>query len=159
MQLMIFTFMHVEHTENANDTVFKSYYYAYCSSWLINRLIYMGKQIQNHTYWNDTYFESYWPPFSDFQCRLIVSQMSSTRCELLNWLLLPLAVAVGIAITFPSLELATLLIMASIATIAHIHYGVYVVSIGRKTEKQKWSSSFLLQSVQRVIRFCWCLCD
>ncbi|ROT71779.1 ethanolaminephosphotransferase 1 isoform X1 [Penaeus vannamei] len=65
--------------------------------------------------------------FANVNCRLIVSQMSSTRCELLNWLLLPLAVAVGIAITFPTLELATLLIMGSIATVAHIHYGVYVV--------------------------------
>ncbi|XP_063614572.1 ethanolaminephosphotransferase 1-like [Penaeus indicus] len=68
---------------------------------------------------------SFWNVYN--HCRLIVSQMSSTRCELLNWLLLPLALAVGIAITFPTLELATLLIMGSIATVAHIHYGVYVV--------------------------------
>lgn len=61
------------------------------------------------------------------QCRLIVSQMSNTQCELFNWLLVPLAACVAIIILLPSLEMATLLIMSGVATVAHIHYGIYVV--------------------------------
>ncbi|XP_045597206.1 ethanolaminephosphotransferase 1 isoform X1 [Procambarus clarkii] len=65
--------------------------------------------------------------FANINCRLIVSQMSSTRCEFINWLMLPLALSVVIVVVFPSLETATLLLMSSVATVAHIHYGVYVV--------------------------------
>lgn len=64
-----------------------------------------------------------------FQCRLIVSQMSNTQCELMNWLMFPLALCLVIVVVFPSLEMATLLFMSGVATIAHIHYGVYVVSV------------------------------
>lgn len=65
--------------------------------------------------------------FANINCRLIVSQMSSTRCELVNWLLLPLSLSVGIVVMIPSLEMATLLILSSVASAAHIHYGVHVV--------------------------------
>ncbi|KAK4321847.1 hypothetical protein Pmani_007384 [Petrolisthes manimaculis] len=65
--------------------------------------------------------------FANINCRLIVSQMSNTQCELLNWLLLPLTASVAIVIIFPSLEMATLIIMSGVATVAHIHYGIYVV--------------------------------
>ena len=64
-----------------------------------------------------------------FQCRLIVSQMSNTKCEIMNWLLFPLALCLVIIIVFPSLEVGTLIIMSITATVAHIHYGVYVVSV------------------------------
>ncbi|KAK7869581.1 hypothetical protein R5R35_003373 [Gryllus longicercus] len=69
--------------------------------------------------------------FSNICCRLIVSQMSSTRCEIVNWLLVPMAVTVVLSISLPStapyLELALLYILTTLATIAHIHYGTCVV--------------------------------
>lgn len=65
--------------------------------------------------------------FANVNCRLIVSQMSNTQCELMNWLMFPLALCLVIVVVFPSLEMATLLFMSGVATIAHIHYGVYVV--------------------------------
>lgn len=65
--------------------------------------------------------------FANINCRLIVSQMSNTQCELLNWLLVPLAGCVAMALLLPSLEMATLLVMCAVANVAHIHYGVYVV--------------------------------
>ncbi|XP_066957124.1 ethanolaminephosphotransferase 1-like [Macrobrachium rosenbergii] len=65
--------------------------------------------------------------FANINCRLIVSQMSSTRCELLNWLMAPLALAVAVVWIIPSLEMATLLVLSSLASAAHIHYGVHVV--------------------------------
>ncbi|XP_045113931.1 ethanolaminephosphotransferase 1-like [Portunus trituberculatus] len=65
--------------------------------------------------------------FANINCRLIVSQMSNTQCELMNWLMFPLALCLVIVVVFPSLEMATLLFMSGVATIAHIHYGVYVV--------------------------------
>ncbi|XP_050701938.1 ethanolaminephosphotransferase 1-like [Eriocheir sinensis] len=65
--------------------------------------------------------------FANVNCRLIVSQMSNTQCEFLNWLLFPLAFCLVIVVVFPSLEIATLVIMSAVATVAHIHYGVCVV--------------------------------
>lgn len=64
------------------------------------------------------------------QCRLIVSQMSSTRCEVVNWLLVPLASCVGLIFLTDTLrvqEVATLKILCIISIIAHLHYGFCVV--------------------------------
>ncbi|MCL4133086.1 UNVERIFIED_CONTAM: hypothetical protein GTU68_019348, partial [Idotea baltica] len=65
--------------------------------------------------------------FANINCRLIVSQMSNTRCELINWLLFPFGLTVLIALFFPSVEQSLLVAAAVLATLAHIHYGVCVV--------------------------------
>ncbi|KAG0719756.1 Ethanolaminephosphotransferase 1 [Chionoecetes opilio] len=65
--------------------------------------------------------------FANINCRLIVSQMSNTQCEVMNWLMFPLAFCLVIVVVFPSMEMVTLIAMSSVATVAHIHYGVYVV--------------------------------
>lgn len=67
--------------------------------------------------------------FSNICCRLIVSQMSNTRCEAFNALLVPLALAVGVCLTIgtPSVELSLLYLLLVVTTLAHIHYGTYVV--------------------------------
>lgn len=56
--------------------------------------------------------------------------MSSTRCEVINWLLFPLAASVGCIFwshSFQSQELFILKLLTVIAVTAHIHYGVCVV--------------------------------
>ncbi|XP_033174561.1 ethanolaminephosphotransferase 1 [Bombus impatiens] len=65
--------------------------------------------------------------FSNICCRLIVSQMSNTRCELLSWILLPVAVAALFSFILPSIDLVFTYILAIIALLAHIHYGTCVV--------------------------------
>lgn len=66
---------------------------------------------------------------SSFQCRLIVCQMSSTRCQPLNWMLLPLALVVLVVTSglMPESETFLLYLLTSLITLAHIHYGVSVV--------------------------------
>lgn len=71
----------------------------------------------------------FFPP-TNYKCQLIVCQMSSTRCPTLNWLLVPLFLVVmvvnlGVASYIESILLYTL---AIVFTVAHIHYGVRVVS-------------------------------
>lgn len=57
--------------------------------------------------------------------------MSSTRCELINVLLAPLAVAVFLCVLIPGLpassELAILYLLGVVISVLHIHYGVCVV--------------------------------
>jgi len=68
---------------------------------------------------------------ANLSCRLIVSQMSSTRCELINILLYPLAFAVAICLFIPggsTSELTILYILAVSFTVFHVHYGICVVS-------------------------------
>ncbi|KAI1287612.1 Ethanolaminephosphotransferase 1 [Halotydeus destructor] len=68
--------------------------------------------------------------FSHIACRLIVSQMSSTRCEAFNWLLWPLSSAVLGVFTLEAVrkqEMQLLRLITAFVTIAHIHYGVCVV--------------------------------
>ena len=68
---------------------------------------------------------------ANLSCRLIVSQMSSTRCELINILLYPLAFAVAICLFIPggsTSELTILYILAVSFTVFHLHYGICVVS-------------------------------
>ena len=69
--------------------------------------------------------------FSNICCRVIIAQMSSTRCELLNWLIWPVAAVVVAALALPpslQAELPLLYILTVFSTAAHIHYGVCVVS-------------------------------
>lgn len=68
--------------------------------------------------------------FSNICCRLIVSQMSSTRCEGFNWFLLPLTLIVTGVFKMELLqayEIQILRIFALCITLAHIHYGVCVM--------------------------------
>lgn len=68
--------------------------------------------------------------FFCFQCRLIVAQMSHTRAEIFNWLLLPTALVVFLSLSFQhqQLELALTYSLLLLATVAHVHYGTCVVS-------------------------------
>lgn len=68
--------------------------------------------------------------FSNICCQLIVAQMSSTRCELFSWLLIPVAVSVASALVLPvgpMLELYILYILTAFTVLAHLHYGVCLV--------------------------------
>lgn len=65
-----------------------------------------------------------------YQCRLIVSQMSSTRCEVTNWLLVPLAFLVLAIFNVEAArrnEAFLLRVITVLITLAHVHYGVCVV--------------------------------
>ena len=83
---------------------------------------------------------------NNFQCQLIVCQMSSTRCPTLNWLLLPLFVivmVVNVGVT-PYIESILLFTLTAAFTLAHVHYGVRVVSkLG-----QDWFIWFLNSGMQ-----------
>ncbi|XP_076236084.1 ethanolaminephosphotransferase 1 [Calliopsis andreniformis] len=65
--------------------------------------------------------------FSNICCRLIVSQMSNTRCDLLLWILLPIGIAAIFSFVLPSIDLVFTYIVAIVALLAHIHYGTCVV--------------------------------
>lgn len=57
--------------------------------------------------------------------------MSNTRCELINWMIVPLVAAVGFCLLIPELsstsELNILYLFTFIITVLHVHYGVCVV--------------------------------
>jgi ethanolaminephosphotransferase len=76
--------------------------------------------------------------FSNISCRLIIAQMTSTRCEIFNWLLIQLTCIV-ILFTYPfesngltqyltpQSEVIALKTMAVIVTLAHVHFGISLV--------------------------------
>ncbi|KAM7175990.1 ethanolaminephosphotransferase 1-like [Macrochelys suwanniensis] len=72
--------------------------------------------------------------FSNVICRVIICQMSDTRSEAFHWLLFPLALVVYAAVTglLGKNEEMALTIFTTLATAAHIHYGVCV---GRQLSK------------------------
>ena len=73
------------------------------------------------------------------QCRLIVAQMTSTRCQIFNWTLIPLTITVFL-FTYPleqtslgpyltkTSEAYALYFMVVLVTLAHIHYGICMVT-------------------------------
>lgn len=61
------------------------------------------------------------------QCKLIVCQMSNTRCQPLTWLLLPMVLVVSLALTGVVNETLLLYLWTAAVILAHIHYGVSVV--------------------------------
>ena len=65
-----------------------------------------------------------------FQCRLIVAQMSDTRCQVLNpFISVSLISLVGVLLANdPKVELSILWTITIAMTLAHIHYGIVVVS-------------------------------
>ena len=69
--------------------------------------------------------------YSNIVARLIVSQMSGTRCESLSPSLIPLTAAVIMALVIPGLpnigELAILYLLTAVLTISHLHYAVCVL--------------------------------
>ncbi|KAH3695887.1 ethanolaminephosphotransferase 1-like [Dreissena polymorpha] len=67
--------------------------------------------------------------FSNIACRLIIAQMSNTRCELVNWLLVPLF-SIVIILCFLNLGVFEFYILTGYCIFAlgsHIHFGVSVV--------------------------------
>uniref|UniRef100_A0A665VUS0 Ethanolaminephosphotransferase 1 n=1 Tax=Echeneis naucrates TaxID=173247 RepID=A0A665VUS0_ECHNA len=66
--------------------------------------------------------------FANVTCKLIVCQMSNTRCQPLNWLLLPMLVVVLLVVSGTVVNETLLLYVWTAAVIlAHIHYGISVV--------------------------------
>lgn len=71
--------------------------------------------------------------FSNISCRLIVAQMSGSRCEAVNRLLLLVCVCAAAAFMLPSSlsvaggEMLLLRALTALVTLSHIHYGVCVV--------------------------------
>lgn len=64
------------------------------------------------------------------QCRLIICQVSSSRCEIVNTLTSVFSLVALSSLFFPfmgSIELVSIRILALIMTISHIHYAVCVV--------------------------------
>lgn len=61
--------------------------------------------------------------------------MSNTRCQPLSWLLVPLALVVLAVLSGSAhdLEAYLLVLLTAIVTIAHLHYGVTVVSVSSAT--------------------------
>ena len=70
-------------------------------------------------------------PFSN-KCRVIIAQMTSTRCEVFNWILIPLSIVVGLA-SLPNIqgyfEVYFVYFMALLVTLSHVHYGICAVSL------------------------------
>lgn len=76
--------------------------------------------------------------FSNIACRLIVAQMTNTRCQIFNWTLIPLTITVFL-FTYPleqtslgpyltkTNEAYALYFMVVLVTLAHIHYGICMV--------------------------------
>lgn len=62
------------------------------------------------------------------QCRLIVAQMSSTRCEGFHWMTPIYIATVIISLYVPLLERPLLYLLLIATTLSHWHYGTRVVS-------------------------------
>ncbi|KAL3286342.1 hypothetical protein HHI36_000850 [Cryptolaemus montrouzieri] len=67
--------------------------------------------------------------FSNICCRLIVSQMSSTRCDAFNWLFIPLLLVMLLSVLtkISIIELLLTYFLFIFTTAAHIHYGTCLV--------------------------------
>ncbi|XP_029966506.1 ethanolaminephosphotransferase 1-like [Salarias fasciatus] len=66
--------------------------------------------------------------FANVTCKLIVCQMSNTRCQPLSFLLLPMTAVVLLALTGVAInETLLLYLWTAFVVLAHIHYGVSVV--------------------------------
>lgn len=86
------------------------------------------------------------------QCKLIVCQMSNTRCQPLTWLLLPMAFVVALAVTgVVTNEVLLLYLWTAAVVLAHIHYGVSVVSATHSHSlcTEELSSFFVMATVSQ----------
>lgn len=95
-----------------------------CMSWVIwSKNNVLENQLRLFFYMSGTLY-------ANMSCRLIIAQMSSTRCELLNYLLLPLALAMGVSVSGQlslSQESWLLFALSGLITLAHLHYVICVV--------------------------------
>lgn len=66
--------------------------------------------------------------FSNISCRLIVSQMSSTRCEAFHWMTPIFIILIGFGLWIPFFERFILYVLLIYTTLAHWHYGTRVVN-------------------------------
>ncbi|TDG44200.1 hypothetical protein AWZ03_009374 [Drosophila navojoa] len=64
----------------------------------------------------------------DFLCRLIVSQMSVTRCEAWHWQAPMFVMSLLMSLWLPVLERPLLYILLIVTTLTHWHYGASVVN-------------------------------
>lgn len=55
--------------------------------------------------------------------------MSNTRCEILPWILLPVAGAAILSQVLPKYDRQSMYVLATIALGAHVHYGTCIVRI------------------------------
>lgn len=65
--------------------------------------------------------------FSNISCRLIVSQMSNTRCEGFHWMSPIFVISILISMYIPFLERTILYLLTIVTTLSHWHYGSTVV--------------------------------
>ncbi|XP_037959607.1 ethanolaminephosphotransferase 1 [Teleopsis dalmanni] len=66
--------------------------------------------------------------FSNISCRLIVSQMSNTRCECFHWMTPVYVLCIAIGVWLPVLERPMLYFLLIATTATHWHYGASVVN-------------------------------
>ncbi|XP_055849045.1 ethanolaminephosphotransferase 1 [Episyrphus balteatus] len=66
--------------------------------------------------------------FSNISCRLIVSQMSNTRCEAFHWMTPIFIILIAFALWIPFFERFILYVLLIYTTLAHWHYGASVVN-------------------------------
>lgn len=62
-----------------------------------------------------------------FQCRLIVAQMSNTRCEAVHWMTPIIVLSIIISFVIPLLERPLVYLLVIFSSLAHWHYGAKVV--------------------------------
>uniref|UniRef100_T1H544 Uncharacterized protein n=1 Tax=Megaselia scalaris TaxID=36166 RepID=T1H544_MEGSC len=67
--------------------------------------------------------------FSNISCRLIVSQMSNTRCEVYHWMMPVYIIFIILSLWIPQLERILLYTLCLITTLSHWHYGSRVVQV------------------------------
>lgn len=65
--------------------------------------------------------------FSNITCRLVVAQMSDTKCSAWNSLISLAGVSCAVSMLMPQLEVLSLYALWVISTYTHIHYGTCVV--------------------------------
>lgn len=65
--------------------------------------------------------------FSNISCRLIVAQMSNTRCEAFHWMTPIFIVSILFGMYVPFFERFILYMLCITTTLAHCHYGMRVV--------------------------------
>lgn len=89
-----------------------------------------------------------------FQCRLIVAQMSNTRCEAIHWMTPIYIISVAISLLMPFLERPIIYLLTIFTSLAHWHYGSKVVSHEEKGEEKK-NIAKIIQYIYLFILICF----
>lgn len=115
--------------------IISDFIYCFVSCVLFIYLIFLFFEITTAVFFKNVQYvlkkKSYLMFLIYFQCRLIVSQMSSTRCESFNTLLYPIGLALAYVFLFShqsQFEVQIVWALLILSVLAHIHYGVCVVS-------------------------------